>query len=122
MSAAGAQSGCEPDSLHAGEFISYQFVRAVLYPFRRVRVGGSAFRRVVLEAAVLRWIVGRRNHDAIGEVILAAAIVDQDGARDDGVGVTASFRWMTVSTPLAARTSSAVRCAGAESACVSLPM
>src|SRR6516225_11303029 len=32
-----------------------------------------------------------------------------------GVGVTPSSRWMMVSTPLAARTSSAVRWAGADS-------
>jgi hypothetical protein len=39
-----------------------------------------------------------------------------------GVGVKPSSRWMTVCTSLAASTSSAVRCAGPESACVSLPM
>ena len=39
-----------------------------------------------------------------------------------GVGVTPSSGWMIVSTPLAASTSSAVCCAGPESACVSLPM
>ena len=39
-----------------------------------------------------------------------------------GVGVTPSSRWMIVSTPLAASTSSAVRWAGPDSACVSLPM
>ena len=40
--------------------------------------------------------------------------------RDDGV--TPSSRWMTVWTPLAARTSRAVRWAGPDSAWVSLPM
>ena len=39
-----------------------------------------------------------------------------------GVGVTPSSRWMTVSTPLAASTSSAERWAGVDSAWVSLPM
>ena len=39
-----------------------------------------------------------------------------------GVGVTPSSRWMMVSTPLAASTSSAVRCAGADTAWVSFPM
>jgi len=39
-----------------------------------------------------------------------------------GVGVGPPSRWMTVSTPLAASTSMAVRCAGSDSACVSLPM
>ena len=39
-----------------------------------------------------------------------------------GVGVKPSSRWITVVTPLAASTSSAVRCAGADSAWVSLPM
>ena len=39
-----------------------------------------------------------------------------------GVGVTPSSRWMIVSTPLAASTSRAVRWAGPDRACVSLPM
>ena len=39
-----------------------------------------------------------------------------------GVGVTPSFSWMMVSTPFAASTSSAVRCAGAETAWVSFPI
>ena len=39
-----------------------------------------------------------------------------------GVGVKPSARWMIVSTPLPARTSSATDCAGPETACVSLPM
>ena len=38
-----------------------------------------------------------------------------------GVGVTPSLRWIIVSTPLAARTSSAVDWAGPDNACVSLP-
>ena len=38
-----------------------------------------------------------------------------------GVGVTPSSRWITVSTPFAASTSSAVRWAGPDSAWVSLP-
>src|SRR6266851_5391371 len=39
-----------------------------------------------------------------------------------GVGVTPSSRWMIVSAPFAASTSSAVRSAGPDTACVSLPM
>jgi hypothetical protein len=39
-----------------------------------------------------------------------------------GVGVTPESRWMMVSTPFAASTSRAVRCAGSDSACVSFPM
>ena len=39
-----------------------------------------------------------------------------------GVGVNPSSRWMTVSTLFPARTSSAVRCAGPDNACVSLPI
>jgi hypothetical protein len=39
-----------------------------------------------------------------------------------GVGVTPPSRWMMVSTPFAASTSRAVRWAGSDTACVSLPM
>ncbi len=39
-----------------------------------------------------------------------------------GVGVTPSSRWMIASTSLAASTSSAVRWAGSDTACVSRPM
>src|SRR3984957_1341999 len=56
---------------------------AFLYPPVHPRVGGPAVRRVVLEAAVFRRVVGGRDHYAIGEVILAAAVVNQNRPRDN---------------------------------------
>ncbi len=41
-------------------------------------------RRVVFEAAVVRGVVGGRNHDTVGQTALAISIVGQDGVRDDG--------------------------------------
>ena len=60
-----------------------QFVGPVLDPVRHVGVGGAAVGRVVLEAAVLGRIVRRRDDDAVREVLLATAVVDEDGPGDD---------------------------------------
>src|SRR5262249_12672014 len=46
----------------------------------------AAVRRVVFETTIFRWIVRRRNHNAVRKVLLAAAIVDKDGMRDDRRG------------------------------------
>ena len=45
-----------------------QLVGAVLNRLGHVDVGGSAVRRVVLEAAVIGRIVRRRDHDSVREV------------------------------------------------------
>ena len=104
-------------------FASQQFIGPILHPRGHVSVGRSAVGRVVFEAAVLRRIVRRRDDDPVGQVLLCArGYSTRIACEMTGVGVTPSSRWMNVSTPLAARTSSAVRCAGPESACVSLPM
>ena len=47
-----------------------------------VGVRRSAIGRVVFEAAILRRIVRRRDHDAIGEAALAALVGGEDGVRD----------------------------------------
>ena len=39
--------------------------------------------RVVLEAAILGRVVRRRDDDAVGKVILATTVVNQNGSRDD---------------------------------------
>ena len=39
--------------------------------------------RVVLESAVTRRVVGRRNYDAVGQPLFAAAVVTEDGVGDD---------------------------------------
>ena len=48
-----------------------------------MRIGGAAVGRVVLEAAILGGIVGRRDHDAICEARPPAAVAYEDPPRDD---------------------------------------
>ena len=73
----------ERHALHPYISRAQQFVGAILNPARHVGIGRAAVGRVVLEASVLRRIVRGRNDDAVGEVILAAAVVNQNGSRDD---------------------------------------
>ena len=73
-------------ALHAGVVGSQQIVGAVFDPASHIGVGRTAVGRVVLEAAVLGRIVRRRNHDSIRQAIFAAAVVNQDGVRDDRRG------------------------------------
>ena len=61
-----------------------QLVGPILDPSRHVGVGRAPVGRVVLEAAVLRRVVRGRDNDTVGEVVPAAAVVDEDGPRDDG--------------------------------------
>ena len=56
-----------------------QHVGAVLDPPRGAGVGRTAIRPVVLEAAILRRIVRRRDHDAVGQFVRQAAVVRQNG-------------------------------------------
>jgi hypothetical protein len=64
--------------------LAKEFVGAVLDPARRVGVGRAAVGRVVLEAAVVGRVVGRRDDDAVGQPRLASAVVGEDRARHDG--------------------------------------
>ena len=43
-----------------------------------LRIGWSSVRRIVLEATVVRRIVRRRDHDAVGEPCLPSAVVTQN--------------------------------------------
>ena len=61
-------------------------VGAVFDPLGGGGVGGAAVGWVVLEAAVLGWVVGRGNDDAVREVGGAVAIVGEDGVREGGGG------------------------------------
>ena len=98
-------------------------VRLVLDPARDVGVGRAAVGRVVLEAAVLGRVVRRRDDDAVGEAAPARPRLATRIACDTaGVGVKPSSASTRTSTPFATRTSSAVRHAGSDSACVSRPM
>ena len=57
----------ERDPPHLGEPAGDQLVGALRDHARRVGVGRAAVGRVVLEAAVGRRVVRRRDHDAVGE-------------------------------------------------------
>jgi hypothetical protein len=83
---AGLHGDGERHARHAGVPGAQQEVGAVLDPPRDVGVGRTAVGRVVLEAAVLRRVVRRRNDNAVREVLAAAAVVHQDRVRDDRCG------------------------------------
>ena len=68
----------ERHALRTAISAAQQFVGPVLDPVRHVGVGGATVGRIVLEAAVLGRIVRRRDDDAVGEMLLAAAVVDED--------------------------------------------
>ena len=74
----GLEGPGERETFHAYVARAQQFVGPVLHPLRLIGVGRAAVGRVVLEAAVLRWIVGRCHDDAVRKVIGARAVVDQD--------------------------------------------
>src|SRR5271165_7496187 len=61
-----------------------QIICPVLDPLRHLGIGGTAVGGVVLEASVFRRVVGRRDYDAVCEMILATAVVDENGPRDNG--------------------------------------
>ncbi len=61
--------------------VSEQRVRFRLNPARGGGVRWSAVRRVVLDSAVVRRVMGRREHDAVRQSGPAPAIVRQDGVR-----------------------------------------
>ena len=82
----------ERDALHPCVAGAQQLVRAVLNPAGDVRIGRAAIGRVVLEAAVLGWIVRRRNHDAVGKMLFASAVVNQNGVRNGWRGRVAVVR------------------------------
>ncbi len=72
--------------LHPLQAAFEQRVGALLHPVGDVGIGRTAVGRVVLEAAVVRWIVRRRDHDAVGQTAVAPPavmqfVVDQDRVR-----------------------------------------
>ena len=72
----------EADPLHAGIVAAQQFVGAVLDPLGHVGIGRTSMGRVVLETAVLRRVVRGGDDDAVGEMPIPPAVVDEDRARD----------------------------------------
>ena len=95
-------------------------VGAVLNPFGRGGIGRAAVRRIVFEAAVFRRIMRGRDDDAIGRGAARRGCTSDMACESVGVGVYPRSQSILHSTPLAARTSSALAKAGSESACVSL--
>ncbi len=64
--------------------IRQQAVRQLFDPASDVRIGRTAVGRIVLEAAILRWIVRGGDHNAVGEIRPPVSIVGEDSVRDDG--------------------------------------
>ena len=62
--------------------IGDQLVGPIGDPAGGVGVGGAAVRRVVLESAVLGWVVRRGDDDPVRQVIVPAPIRHQDRQRD----------------------------------------
>ena len=58
------------DTFHVAVAVAQKFIRAILYPGGDIGIGGAAIGRVVLEAAVCRRIVRRRDHDSVGRELL----------------------------------------------------
>src|SRR5262245_56471177 len=71
-------------SPYAGIAVPQQVIGPVLDPLGYVDVSRAAIGRVVLEAAVLGRVVRRRDDDAVREILLTAAVVNDNGSRNDG--------------------------------------
>ena len=93
-----------------------QLVGPVLDPVRDVGVRRAAVGRVVLEAAVAGGLCDGVMTMPSARPPCAPGCAPGSRARSTGVGVKPSSCWMKVSTPLAASTSRAVRCAGRDRA------
>jgi hypothetical protein len=76
----------ERQALHPDIAAPQQFVGSVLNPLRHIGVGRATIGRVVLEATILRRVVRWRDDDAVRELFLAAAIMNEDSPRDDRRG------------------------------------
>ena len=80
----GGESFGVGDFFYCGETGGDDLVGAVLNPLGGGGVGRATVGWVVLEAAVLGWVVRGGDDDAVGEVDLAAAVVGEDGVRERG--------------------------------------
>src|SRR6516164_4141528 len=80
----GPEGPGERHAFHAGIPAAEQLIGPVLNPPGHVGVSGAAIGGVVLEAAVLGRIVRRRDDDAVCEVFLASAVVDEDEPGNHG--------------------------------------
>ena len=69
----------ERNSLDPRITSSQQFVRTIFDPMSHVGISRAAIGRVVFEAAILGRIVRRRDNNAVSQVFLASAVVNQNG-------------------------------------------
>ena len=76
----------ERHALYAGVVGTQQFVGAILNPAGDIGVRRTAVGRVVLEATVFRRVVRGSDNDAVGKMVFAAAVVNQNRVRYDGGG------------------------------------
>ena len=70
------------DALYLAVCCTQQFVGAILNPAGCVGIGGTAVRRVVLEASVFRRIVRRGDENAVGQMFFTISVVNENGSRD----------------------------------------
>ena len=118
----GLERAFEHHALHAGIAVAQQLVGAVLDPAVTSVSAGPPLVGLYLKPPSSGGLCDGVMTMPSARCSRAAAVVTQNRARDHRRRRNPSSRWMTVCTPLAASTSSAVRCAGPDSACVSLPM
>ena len=110
------------------DYRRYRDITGPLYMGRDTHAVSGPAQRTALEVLAgngVETIIQRDDGVTPTPVISRAILVHNRGRTDrlaDGVVITPSSRCMTVSTPFPARTSSAVRWAGPETACVSRPM
>jgi len=86
MDVAGAACGCQVHAAHRLQPLGQDLIGAILDDLGHAGVRRTARGRVVLEAAIRRRIVRRRDHNAISYAALVAAVVGQDSVRDDRRG------------------------------------
>src|SRR5258708_20698669 len=68
------------DAFDAAQTVFKQAVGGALDFARNIGIRRTAIGRIIFEAAVLGGIMRRRNHHAVGQAILAAFVIGDNGA------------------------------------------
>ncbi len=76
----------ERNAIYILHVVGNDLVGAILDPFGRASICGTAIGRVVFETAIFRWVMGRRDHHAIGKRLGEFLIESQNSMRDDRCG------------------------------------
>ena len=82
MNRGGAKRLRRREAPHTAQLAREELVRPVLDPPGDHRIRWPSVRGVVLEPAVARWIMRRRDDDAVGQTAGAPAVVDEDRMRN----------------------------------------